>query len=135
MIRGKRTLKPQRSRGPNRDKCPLTAIMNVIGGKWKGLIWWRLQGGVTRYGELRRSMEAITPKMLTQQLRELEADGIVLRTVFAEVPPHVEYQLTPYGQSLAPVFETMCTWGAVHLKRTSHAAQSVRKTVSEKTNS
>ena len=110
--------KTRKTRGPNEGKCPLTAIMNVIGGKWKGLIWWRLESGISRFGELKRSIPDITPKMLTQQLRELEADGIVSRTVFAEVPPHVEYALTECGKTLAPVFQVMCTWGGNHLERT-----------------
>ncbi len=111
----------RKARGPNAGKCPLTAIMDVIGGKWKGLIWWRLSGGMSRYGELKRSIEGITPKMLTQQLRELEADGIVSRKVYAEVPPKVEYSLTEYGKTLAPVFEIMCQWGDGHLRRMADA--------------
>jgi DNA-binding HxlR family transcriptional regulator len=90
--------------------------MNVIGGKWKGLIWWRLESGVSRHGELRRSIPVITPKTLTQQLRELEDDGIVSRRVYAEVPPRVEYALTDYGRTLAPVFQILCTWGETHLR-------------------
>ncbi len=112
-----KAVKARKARGPNPGKCPLTAIMQVIGGKWKGLIWWRLSTGITRYGELKRSIPDITPKMLTQQLRELEADGIASRRVYAEVPPRVEYALTDYGKTLAPVFEIMCTWGDGHLRR------------------
>ena len=99
------------------SRCPLTATLNVIGGKRKGLIWWRLSTGMRRFGELRRSIPDITSKMLTQQLRELERDGVVNRTVHAEVPPRVEYSLTAYGETLAPVMDLMCRWGGAHLER------------------
>lgn len=97
--------------------CPLTATLGVIGGKWKGLIWWRLSHGLGRFGELRRSIPQITRKMLTQQLRDLERDGVVKRTVYPEVPARVEYELTDYGRSLEPVIEAISSWGEKHLER------------------
>jgi len=98
------------------ERCPFTATWNVIGGKWKGLIWWRLERGLSRFGELQRSIPQVTKKMLAQQLRELERDGIVHRNVFAEVPARVEYSLTEHGRSLAPVIESICAWGGEHLQ-------------------
>lgn len=100
------------------ERCPFTATWSVIGGKWKGLLWWRLSNGLGRFGELQRAIPQITKKMLAQQLREMEQDGIVRREVFAEVPPRVEYSLTDYGASLAPVIESICRWGLHHLQRT-----------------
>lgn len=89
----------------------ISATLRVIGGKWKPLILCYLGRGPRRPGDLLRLIPPITPKMLTQQLRELAADGIVTRTVFPEVPPHVEYALTPVGRSLRPVLLAMSTWG------------------------
>ena len=99
------------------DQCPFTATWNVIGGKWKGILWWRLSNGLGRFGELQRAIPQITKKMLAQQLRELERDGVVRREVFAEVPPRVEYSLTAHGRSLGPVIQSICAWGACHLER------------------
>ncbi len=99
------------------ERCPFTATWNVIGGKWKGLIWWRLTNGLGRFSDLQKAIPQITKKVLAQQLRELERDGVVHREVFAEVPSRVEYSLTDYGQSLAPVIEEICKWGAEHLQR------------------
>ena len=90
--------------------CPAEATIGVIGGRWKVPIIWHLFGGTKRFSELRRAMPNVTQKMLTQQLRELEEDGVVRRKVYAEVPPRVEYSLTERGQSLKPVVESMCRW-------------------------
>lgn len=90
--------------------CPMQLTMEVLGGKWKMLILWQLQQGTKRYGELRSSIEDITHKMLTQQLRELESDGIVHREVFHVVPPKVEYSLTETGKLLLPVMVSMSEW-------------------------
>ena len=103
--------------GSNRIQCPVQATLRVIGGKWKVLILWNLGDEVRRFSELRRHIPGITQKMLTQQLRELESDGLVHREVFAEVPPRVEYSITDYGRSLQPVLGTMCEWGTAHLDR------------------
>jgi DNA-binding HxlR family transcriptional regulator len=97
--------------------CPVEATLDVIGGKWKALILFWLKDDVCRFGELRRRIPDISERMLTQQLRELEAHGIVRRQVYPVVPPRVEYSLTPYGRTLRPITELMCTWGKQHLKR------------------
>lgn len=92
--------------------CSIELALQVIGGKWKPIILWRLGvDGTLRFGELRRIMPNITQKMLTQQLRELEADGLVRRVVYPEVPPRVEYSLTDLGRSVRPVLQQLCTWG------------------------
>lgn len=95
------------------------ATLNVLGGKWKILILWHLRDEVRRFSELKRLMPEITEKMLVQQLRELEKDGIVNRNVYSEVPPRVEYSFTDYGLSLKPVLQVLCNWGENHLKRVS----------------
>ena len=94
--------------------CPVTAAVNVIGGKWKPPILSRLAEGTKRFGELQRLVPHITKKMLTQQLRELEGDGIIERKVFHQVPPKVEYSLSEYGESLRPVLKAMEAWGTAH---------------------
>ena len=96
--------------------CPITATLNVIGGRWKVLILYNLQDKTVRFGELKRMMPGITQKMLTQQLRELEQDGIIYRKVYPEVPPKVEYSLTEFGETLKPVMDVMCRWGTSHRK-------------------
>ena len=95
-------------------KCPAEKTLEVIGGRWKVPILWHLFQGTHRFSELRRSLDSITQKMLTQQLRELEDDGIVKRQVYPQVPPKVEYSLTQIGRSLKPVVEVMCKWGILH---------------------
>jgi len=97
--------------------CPVEAALDVIGGKWKALILWWLQQRVWRFAELRRQIPGITEKMLTQQLRELEADGIVQRQVYASVPPKVEYSLTDYGRTLKRALREICEWGRKHIER------------------
>jgi DNA-binding HxlR family transcriptional regulator len=91
-------------------ECPIQIIVDMIGGKWKLSILYQLFQGTKRYGELRRLVPKATERMLTLQLRELENAGIVLRTVYPEVPPKVEYSLTELGLSLAPVLTTMLDW-------------------------
>ena len=96
--------------------CGLDATLRVIAGKWKPLILYFLaQGGPTRYGELRRAMRDVSDKMLIQQLKELTADGLVKRTDYREVPPRVDYALTPLGGSLAQALVPLCTWGTDNL--------------------
>ena len=94
--------------------CPTEATIAAIGGRWKMIILWHLYGGKLRFSELRRKMPAISQKMLTEQLRELEAHGLVTRTIYAEVPPRVEYAATPLGESLRPVITAMGDWGRIH---------------------
>lgn len=92
--------------------------LKIISGKWKLLILWHLKDGVKRFSDLKRSIPEVTEKMLTQQLRELERDGIIARSVQVEVPPRVEYSFTTYGESLIPVLKPLCNWGEEHLRRT-----------------
>ncbi len=94
--------------------CPVTRTMSVIGGKWKPIIMWTVRGAARRFGEIRKMIPGITQKMLTQQLRELERDGIISRKVYAVVPPMVEYSLTEYGRTLTPILDAMAEWGAGH---------------------
>jgi len=91
--------------------CPIYVTLDMVGGKWKVAILWHLAEGTKRFGELKRQLGVVTQKMLTQQLRELERDGLVNRMVYAEVPPRVEYTLTEQGQSLLPVLQAMHGWG------------------------
>lgn len=93
------------------SKCPVTFTLDRIGGRWKALILYHLIAGPKRYGALRKAMPAITEKMLIQQLKELEADGLVSRKAMPVVPPHVTYSLSPAGVELAPVMQAMAEWG------------------------
>jgi DNA-binding HxlR family transcriptional regulator len=115
------------------DRCPFTATWSVIGEKWKGILWWRLSKGLGRFGELQRAIPQISKKMLTQQLREMERDGIVHRREHStrldrrsngdgryRTPLRVEYSLTEYGRSLEPVIAAICKWGGGHLRRKSN---------------
>src|SRR5215831_16639524 len=97
--------------------CGLEAALDVIGGKWKVLILWHTRQGPRRFGELKRLVPAISEKMLIQQLRQMEHDGIVRRKVYREVPPKVEYSLTPFGTSLQQALVPLCDWGSRHMKR------------------
>jgi DNA-binding HxlR family transcriptional regulator len=97
--------------------CGLEAALHVVGGKWKVLILWHLTSGTRRFGELRRLVAGISEKMLIQQLRELRADGVVARKDFKEVPPRVEYTLTPFGVSLTEALRPLCDWGRRHMNR------------------
>ena len=97
--------------------CPVEATLRVLGGKWKMLILFHLNGSTRRFSELKRSMPSITEKMLAQQLKELEADSVVSRKVYPQVPPKVEYSITEYGKSLQPVIRAMAKWGVEHTKR------------------
>lgn len=96
-------------------QCPVEATLQLIGGKYKSLILWHLIGKTLRFNELSKLISSATPKMLTQQLRELENDGLINRTVYPVVPPKVEYSLTAFGESLIPILESMCSWGASYL--------------------
>ncbi|HSH04551.1 MAG TPA: helix-turn-helix domain-containing protein [Anaerolineae bacterium] len=93
--------------------CPVETCLEMLSGKWKPRILWKIyQHEVVRFNELRREIAGgITAKMLTQQLRQLEADGLVERQVYAVVPPKVEYRLTTFGQTLTPVLDAIATWG------------------------
>jgi DNA-binding HxlR family transcriptional regulator len=93
------------------------ATLGVIGGRWKGVVLYWLLGGTLRFGQLRRRLPNCTERMLTVQLRELEEDGLVTRTVFAEVPPRVQYELTAFGKSLEPILLAMREWGERYKRR------------------
>ena len=94
--------------------CPVEATLELIGGKWKGIILYHLLGDKLRFSELKRQIPCVTQRMLTKQLRELEADGLVERTVYAEVPPRVEYELTKEGKSLKSILNLLKKWGTSH---------------------
>ncbi len=98
----------------NPENCPMVYSLNVIGGKWKPVILHMLVDGIMRFGELKKNIPPVTQKMLTQQLRQLENDGLVYRKVYAEVPPRVEYSLTDKGKTLVPVLDQLYQWGAEH---------------------
>jgi DNA-binding HxlR family transcriptional regulator len=101
----------------NEMNCPVDATLHLIGGKYKTLILWHLLSGVMRYGELQKLIPQATPKMLTQQLRELEKDQLIHREVFAVVPPKVEYSLTESGESLKPILLAMYDWGTAFMQK------------------
>jgi DNA-binding HxlR family transcriptional regulator len=96
-------------------RCPVEVSMNVLSGKWKCLVLWHLHDGAMRYKDLEQIVPGVSQKMLTQQLKELERDGLLLRTVHAEVPPRVEYELTELGRSAYPILEMMHRWGVEEL--------------------
>ena len=98
------------------DRCPVEATLDLIGGKYKALILWHLSQSPLRFSQLRKALPNATPKMLTQQLRELEAQQLIHREVFPIVPPKVEYSLTEQGRSLLPILVAMRDWGANYLR-------------------
>ena len=98
------------------DNCPVEATLELIGGKYKALILWHLSDGTLRFSELRSRIPKATPKMLTQQLRELESQELVHREVYPVIPPKVEYSLTATGRSLMPILVAMRDWGAGYLR-------------------
>jgi DNA-binding HxlR family transcriptional regulator len=97
--------------------CSVETTMQVIGGRWKSVVLYWLLGRTMRFGELARAIPNVTQRMLTLQLRELEADGLVKRTVYPEVPPRVEYTLTAYGKTLEPILVAMRAWGKSYAAR------------------
>ena len=111
--------------------CPVEAALEVIGGKWKGSILYHLLAGKKRFNEIKRLFPSLTQRILTQQLRELERDGIIHREVYAEVPPRVEYSLTEQGRTLAPVLELLREWGInnVNMIKQNREQSAINKTV------
>jgi len=101
--------------------CGLEAALDVVGGKWKPIILWHLAPGARRFGDLRRHVTGISEKMLIQQLREMQRDGIVAREDFQEIPPRVEYSLTLFGVSLMEALRPLCEWGGAHMSRIANA--------------
>ena len=98
------------------DTCPVRTTLELIGGKYKALILWHLSDGKLRFSELQKKIGGATPKMLTQQLRELETQQLIHREVYPIIPPKVEYSLTELGKSLMPVLMSMRDWGAAYLR-------------------
>lgn len=96
--------------------CPSRELVEILSGKWATLLLWSLAREPMRFGELRRRLDGVTQKMLTQTLRTLERNGLVSRTVYATTPPSVEYALTPLGVSVSGIAEQMCQWAQVHIK-------------------
>lgn len=97
-----------------KSPCPVTTTLSVIGGKWKPIILFVIKEETKRFGEIKKLIPGITQKMLTQQLRELEQDGVIHRKVYPVVPPKVEYSMTEYGNTLSPILTAMAKWGASH---------------------
>lgn len=91
--------------------CPMEMTIDLIGGKWKALILWNLSNGCKRFNELQRLLHNITQKMLAQQLRDMEKNGLISRKIYNEIPPRVEYSLTGFGETLLPVLYAMNSWG------------------------
>ena len=100
-----------------KENCPVAATLELIGGKYKALILWHLAENKLRFNELRKAITSATPKMLTQQLRELESQHLIHREVFPVIPPKVEYSLTETGRSLMPILVAMRDWGAGYLRK------------------
>lgn len=109
-----------------RDSCPVKAAIDVIRGRWKPSILWELHGGTKRYSDLKAAMPQITGQVLTVQLRQLEADGVVVRTVYPEVPARVEYALTVHGNNFSAVMKQLDEWGTLYLERQALARQPPR---------
>lgn len=95
--------------------CPIEATLDLIGGKYKSIILWHLIEGTHRFNELSKVVPQATPKMLTQQLRELEHDGLIIRVIYPVIPPKVEYSLSEFGKSIIPILDSMCSWGSHYL--------------------
>lgn len=98
------------------NNCPVEATLDLIGGKYKALILWHLADGTLRFSELQKAIRSATPRVLTHQLRELEEQKLITRTVYPVVPPKVEYSMTDLGRSLMPILSAMRDWGAEYLR-------------------
>ncbi|WP_343603875.1 helix-turn-helix domain-containing protein [Fluviicola sp.] len=109
--------KSRKNRDFNPNNCPVTHFLNKVGGKWKVLILFGIDKGVNRFSILQKAIPTISKQMLVNQLRELEEDGFITRTIYAEIPPRVEYALTARGKSLLPLIEILQNWGIEDLKR------------------
>lgn len=119
----------RKSKSPKVFHCPVEVTLELIGGRWKPLILWHLkQTGVLRNGELLRLIPNITQKVLTQQLRQLEIDGLIARQQFNEIPPRVEYSMTAYGTELQEMLNLFSKWGMAHANKMGIHIQSPQKT-------
>lgn len=96
------------------EACPVEAALGLIGGKWKAIVLYHLMSATLRFNEIRKRIPDVTQRMLTNQLRELEADGLIVRVVYAQVPPRVEYSLSARGRTLEPVLLALKVWGQQH---------------------
>ena len=96
--------------------CPVQATINVLSGKWKVQIVWHLSFGTLRFAQLRKKLGEVSEKVLTDQLRQLEADGVIQRSVSSSIPPAVSYSLNAEGEKLVPMMELLCDWGSAHFK-------------------
>jgi DNA-binding HxlR family transcriptional regulator len=116
-------------------RCPVEACLELIGGRWKGVILFHLLGGTRRFNELRRLLPKVTQRMLTRQLRELEADQIIVRTIYPEVPPKVEYSLSELGKTMEPIIRMLQKWGMEYMSRTrtQHTGQPRQETETDNT--
>ncbi|WP_041699409.1 winged helix-turn-helix transcriptional regulator [Thalassoporum mexicanum] len=110
-----------------RSTCPVESTLGAIGGRWKVLILKELFDRTKRFGELHKALHGITQKMLTQQLREMERDGLVNRKVYQQVPPKVEYSLTEMGKTLEPVLESMHRWGIDFIEHKQELEQAIEE--------
>lgn len=108
--------------------CPVEATLDLVGGKWKMIILWYIDERPRRYGELNRLIPNIADRVLARQLKELTEHGLIRRIEYPEVPPRVEYRLTPLGESLRPVIEEICNWGEQHLEKLNSRAEWIGKT-------
>lgn len=99
-------------------RCPLTAALNAVGGKWTMIALYWIAGAPRRFGEMRRLMPEVSHKVLAETLRDLEQEGLVIRTVISEMPAHVEYRLSQHGETVRPIIDAMRSWGHSHLERT-----------------
>lgn len=106
--------------------CPIAPVLALFGSRWKHQILWHLNQGTQRFNSLRRLLPGITPRTLTRQLRDLERDGLVTRTQYAEIPPRVEYAATPLAASLGPLFHALGRWGVEHLEEVEEARGAYR---------
>lgn len=119
-VKRNQTMQSQKNRRTNNCHygCAIEAALDVIGNKWKGVILFHLLDGKKRFNELRRLIPSVTQRMLTLQLRELESDDVIIRKVYPEVPPKVEYSLTQFGKSLKPILFLLREWGSEVMKKT-----------------
>ncbi|MDX2185764.1 MAG: helix-turn-helix domain-containing protein [Opitutaceae bacterium] len=111
------------------ENCPVRAALDVVRGRWKPAILFELKDGVKRFSEISNALKGAAPQVLTMQLRQLEADGVISRAVFAEVPPRVEYQLTAVGEELRSVMDQLDSWGTDYLRRRRHSQKGEQATI------
>ena len=121
--------KSRKNKDFNPNNCPVTHCMNKIGGKWKPIVIYLISRGKDRFSLLQKAIPDISKQMLVNQLREMEEDGLIVRTIFAEIPPRVVYQLSDYGKTVLPIIGVMADWGKVDMKNLN------RKTGKRKTES